>query len=119
MKITINTEKEAKPQKTVYKIRSEIADKLNELAGSGDFFTWENEHLRVKGCANVQYHNKLIILLALFSDSLSDEYSVYTSFLSSDSYISFRHYNTFEKLQSLQEFVDSIPDLKEVKIEIN
>jgi len=120
MKITINSEKE-KPiiKKSSDDFRNEISKKLNALSSTSNFAFWEGNDLYFTGCANVDIHNKLIILLSLFTDNNNREYHTYTSFNSMASRISIKNYNTVEKLNALNEFVDTIPKLEEVKIEIN
>ncbi len=119
MNIVINTTKKtSEPKKTQDSLKREIVDKLNGLVSSKDFFYWKDSNLYSRGCANVELHNRLVILLALFSDSHYEKWGVFTSFNSTCEEVSFRNYNNFEKLELLKEFVDSIPALTDVKISL-
>ncbi len=116
MKITITTDIETSPEF----LKVEIAGKLNKLIDSTiNFFFWKTDALNVGSCSNCSMHNKLIILLAMFTDSNNEKYGTFTSFNSIHAGISFENYNTIEKLVALNRLVDSIPNLKEVKFEFN
>lgn len=115
MKITVSKGTPQVTLKTVPELRSDIAAKLNKMVGSDyNFFTWKNSDLCANKCATVNLHNRLVILLALFTDSnLSKD--TYTSFYEG---ASFCGYDNVEKLLALEAFVDSIPSLLHVKIEL-
>jgi hypothetical protein len=112
MKITVS---KGTP-KNADELRVDIITKLNNLAGSGGkFFSWNGDTLTTQNCANVNFHNKLVILLALFTDSNYNS-GTYTQFYDP---VAFCGYGNVEKLLALKAFVDSIPSLKDVNIELN
>ena len=114
MKITVSKGTHKVTPKTVSELRSDIADKLNKMVGSVDFFSWVGLELTVQSCANVNLHNRLVILLALFTDSNYNS-GTYTQFYNP---VAFCGYDNVEKLLALEAFVDSIPSLLHVKIEL-
>lgn len=117
MKIKISITKTS-PTKSKDVLKKDIVDKLNSIVTAKDFFSWEDDLLRVKSCSNVSLHNKLIILLSLFTDSnYRGEFETYTSF-NSLGYIGFSNYEKLESLVALDKFVDSIKYLDEIQIEV-
>lgn len=118
MKITINTDITTTLPKSKDFLKKEIVEKLNRLTTSlnSNFFSWDGDVMKISSCANTDIHNKLVILMSLFTDSNSNVYCTYTSFGSG---VSFYGYNTLESLTVLNNFVDSIPNVvKEIEIEI-
>lgn len=113
MKITIQTNKAVKIKNTHSFLRSRIKKILSDLVHKNtSFFSWEGDDLKAESCANTTTHNRLIILLALFTDS---NMTTFTEFGNRGT--SFRNFNTIESLENLLNFVDSI-DLENLEIEI-
>jgi hypothetical protein len=113
MKITIQTSKTIKKQKTHLVLKSEIKRILDKLVHMNtSFFSWDGDSLKAEQCANTETHNRLIILLALFTDS---NIATFTEFGNKGT--SFRNFRTIESLENLLSFVESI-DLKNCEIEI-
>lgn len=117
MKITINTTKQPTPKKSYDALREDIVDKLNKMVGTTEFFAWDYDELRTGTCANVGMHNRLVILLSLFTDSNCKKYGTFTCFQHCINPISFCGYKTLDMLEALEKFIDSI-DLNESEIEI-
>lgn len=117
MKIKINITK-APSSKSEDVLKKDIVDKLNNsIFSAKGFFCWEDDTLRAKSCSNVSLHNKLIILLSLFTDSNYISYGTFTSF-NSLGYIGFLNYKNLEILVALDKFVDSIKCLNKIQIEV-
>ena len=123
MKITINTNNTKSLPKSEDALKKEIAkkeiaEKLNRLAACNtlNFFSWDGDTLGVRSCSNTDVHNKLVILVSLFTDSSNNKYCTYTSFGDG---VNFCGWQTIEGLESLNDFVDSVPDPRTVAIEIN
>lgn len=116
MKIAINIKSK---NKITPDIKREIITKLSNLT-TDDFFSWKNDNLVAVSCANTDKHNKMLILLSLFTDYNYRKYGTFTDFSCADyNPIRFRGYDSSEKLEALNEFINSISDLSEVEIEIN
>lgn len=115
MKITIKTDKKTPNRKN---LKQEILDKLNKLVGyhSSSFFAWNDHNLLCRQCANVEKHNKIVILLALFTDSNNSNFDTYTCFGLVHYAVEFAGYDSETKLQALSDFVDSIGDNVEIEI---
>jgi hypothetical protein len=115
MKITVSKGTHKVNPKSENQLRADILVKLQDLLGcASHFFTWKNSDLCANKCANVDLHNRLVILLALFTDSNLSK-GAYTSFSEG---VSFCEYDNVEKLLALEAFVKSIPSLYDVKIEL-
>jgi hypothetical protein len=115
MKITVSKGTPQVTPKSENQLRADILVKLHELLGCASrFFTWNNSDLCANKCANVNLHNRLVILLALFTDSNYNS-GTYTQFYNP---VAFCGYDNVEKLLALEAFVKSIPSLYDVKIEL-
>jgi len=110
MKIKIQT------NKTTAKtgdIKTRIINKLDALLPQR-FFKWEDSKIACSGCSNVKLHNRIVILLALFTDGNHNKFHCYTSF---GDVIKFGDFVGYDILAKLESFVDSI-DLENNVIEI-
>jgi hypothetical protein len=116
MKLTVSKGTHKVNPKSENQLRADILVKLHDLlvGCTSHFFTWKNSDLCANKCANVNLHNRLVILLALFTDSNYNS-GTYTQFYNP---VAFCGYDNVEKLLALEAFVDSIPSLLHVKIEL-
>jgi len=110
MKIKIQT---SKATAKTGNIKTRIINKLDALLPQR-FFKWENDKLACSGCSNVGLHNRLVILLALFTDANHSKFHCYTNFGDT---IRFGFFVGDDILTKLESFVDSI-DLENNVIEI-
>ena len=114
MKITLHANTKQPPSLNIIKDR--IQSKLDLLLNNQRFFRWAGSDLISHGCANVGAHNKIVILLAIFTDSNNPNFNCHTSFCDGIRFANIAQYDLLVKLDAL---LESIETLKDVTIEIS